>query len=93
MNEETTHECADCDRLIPVRVPRCIYCKGKKKKAGLCWWCGTEPTKSARSSYCVDCQNRACEVLEENSHAQGNYKTRSPDVRENVHETKHGIDR
>lgn len=62
------HQCRDCERQIPAHIPCCIYCKGKLKAQGICWYCGERPVKPAKpgkqqSQYCAECQPLSKKLL------------------------------
>jgi predicted amidophosphoribosyltransferase len=86
------YECVDCGRVINVDVPRCLICRQKMKKRGVCWWCGSAPVKSPRSGYCEACQASAIEQRNRRETRHEDYvrKLRGSDARENTHETKRG---
>lgn len=101
MSEEL-HKCKGCDRKIPAHIIYCLICRSKLVKQGLCGWCGEKPrapkTSGQQSKYCVDCKQRMADnrekwqALQSKLPPQPVAKSRGPDARENVWETKHGRD-
>ena len=84
-------ECADCGLPLNNEVPRCLSCRMKKKKAGLCWWCGEKPIKSKQSYYCEECQQEAIrKSLERGVPDIICRRHRGSDARENRYETRSG---
>lgn len=84
------YECADCGFVMSVDIPRCLPCQWKKKKQGICSWCGEKPVKSKQSKYCADCQAEAIKKRNSREFSEAvRAQFRDSSMRENTHETKH----
>ena len=83
-------KCDDCDREIPVKYPRCIYCKSKCRREGICWWCGKAPVGKGLRAYCDPCKKIAEEVFKSEFTFIPYRAYRPYSSWENTFETKYG---
>lgn len=92
LQETELHKCQDCDRMIAGAHPRCLFCQSKKRKEGICTWCGEEPLVRSGSKYCEKCQAEAIRKAHSKQPMQmPSYpKARPSGSREAIWQTKFG---